>query len=133
MIRSSKIQGCITIFSKSNYKFLRDFCDLPITSHLNGMPFLPSSYQLSWQIAFFLDITSLHTFALPRVSHQKTLITNKYFPLIIKIIFRTVIVADCKSTSQFLQLGVFYTRVYLCYCSDRVLYMWRLLLNMSLC
>jgi len=48
MIPTSKIQGCVTIFSKSNYKFLRDFCDLPIRYHLNGMPFLPSSYQLRW-------------------------------------------------------------------------------------
>jgi hypothetical protein len=68
-----------------------------------------------------LDIPSLHTFALPRVSHRKTLITNKYFPLIIKIIFRTVIVAGCKSTIKFILLGLRYTRVYLCYCSDRVL------------
>jgi hypothetical protein len=100
---------------------------------MNGMPFLLSSYQLRLQIDFFLHVPSLHKCVRPRISHQKTLITNKYFPLIIKIIFRTVIVADCKSTSQFLQLGVRHTRVYLCYCSDRVLYKWRLLRKVLLC
>jgi len=133
MILCSKIQGYITIVSKFNYKFFRDFCDLPIKSHLNGMPFLLSSYQLRWQIDFFLHVRSSLKCVRPRIPHRKTLITNKYFPLNTKIIFRTVIVADCKSTIQFLQLDIRHTRVYLCYCSDQVLYKWRLLRNVLLC
>jgi hypothetical protein len=98
------------------------------------MSFHPSSYQLRSQIAFFLHIPSLHTFVLPRISYRKILIANRHFRLIIiNFIFRTDIVADCKSTIQFLQLGVRHTRVLLCNCSDQVVYKWRLLLNGLLC
>jgi hypothetical protein len=69
---SSKIQGCITIVSKCYYKFLREF----LTHQLDliwmvRISFLPSSYQLCWQIASFLHFPSLHTFAHPRVSCRK--------------------------------------------------------------
>jgi len=53
---------------------------------------------------------------------EKTLITNNYIRLIIKIIFSIVIVVDCKGTIQFLHLGFRYNRVFLCYCSDSLLY-----------
>ena len=133
MISSSIIQGCIKIFSKSNHKFLWDFCDLPVRSHLNGMPFFPllTNFVGTLPSSFiFLHYTRLH---FQEFHIAKKLITNKYIPLIIKIIFRIVIVADCKSTIQFLHLDVRYTGVYLCYCSDRVLYKWRLFLNVLLC
>ena len=77
----------------------------------------------------FVHYTLLHF----KDFHMEKTITNKYIPLITKIIFRIVIVADCKSTIQFLQLGVLYTGVYLCCWSDRVLYKRRILLNVLLC
>jgi len=93
----------------------------PLLTSFDGN--LPSSW-------IFLHYTLLH---FQDFHIEKTLITNKYIPLIIKIIFRILIVANCKSTIQFLQLGVRYNGVYLCYFSERVLCKWRLLLNVLVC